>query len=152
MRTGLGIGLGLGVTGYGGGALVPGTPAITLTSTSADNTPDFDVDLPSGNGDYRDAAAGDHLIMEYQLQSGGSWSSYLNYTLSSGDIASDTISISSVSSVADGSYYFRARLERSALIGANSSSASVTISAINNLIWGSGNDLLWGSGNVINWG
>jgi hypothetical protein len=107
----------------------PSFPFLTWVSASTDTTPDFNVDLPSGNGDYRDAAAGDHLILEYQLQSGGSWTTYVDRTLSSGDISSDTISVTGISSIADGSYFFRARIVRGAIQGTNSTNVAVTIAA-----------------------
>jgi len=126
----LGRGFGsLGSSG-GGGVVVPAAPALTWNSTSADTTPDFLVDLPSGNVDpIKDATAGDHLILEHQLQSGGAWTQYLDRTLSGGDISDDTISVTGVGALSSGDYYFRGRIERGALIGTNSSSVAVTVAA-----------------------
>jgi hypothetical protein len=128
----LGRGFGsLGSLGNAGEAVVvPAAPALTWNSLEADDEPDFLVDLPSGNVDPdEDAAAGDHLIIEYQLQAGGAWTEYVDRTLIAGDITDDTITITGVGSVANGSYYFRARIERGALIGTNSTNTSVTINA-----------------------
>jgi hypothetical protein len=112
----------------GGSVVVPAAPALTWNSLETDNEPDFLVDLPSGNVDpTRDAAAGDHLIIEYQLQAGGAWTEYVDRTLIADDITDDTITITGVGPVANGSYYFRARIERGALIGTNSANEAVTI-------------------------
>lgn len=143
---------GLGVLGSASGTpvVVPAAPALTWNSTSSDTTPDFLVDLPSGNTDpIQDAAAGDHLILEYQLQAGGAWTQYLDHTLSSGDITGDIISQSGVTPVASGDYYFRGRLERGALIGTNSSSVAVTIAAAsaNNRIASASNRRISSAGN-----
>jgi hypothetical protein len=135
--------------------VVPAAPALTWNSLETDDEPDFLVDLPSGNVDPdQDAAADDHLIIEYQLQAGGAWTEYVDRTLIAGDITDDTISVSGVGSVANGDYFFRARIERGALIGTNSANEEVTINVAtgNNLLWGVGNDLLWGVGNNLNWG
>lgn len=106
----------------------PNPPALVWISASSDATPDFDIDLPNGNGNYKDAAAGDHLIIEYQLQSGGAWTTYIDRTLSAGDITDDIISVTGVSSLANGDYYFRGRITRGALVSSNSANVSVTIS------------------------
>jgi hypothetical protein len=123
-----------GLLGSAGEAVVvPAAPALTWNSLEADDEPDFLVDLPSGNVDPdEDAAAGDHLIIEYQLQAGGAWTEYVDRTLIAGDITDDTITITGVGSVASGSYYFRARIERGALIGTNSANEEVTIAASGN--------------------
>jgi hypothetical protein len=122
-----------GHLGSAGGSVVvvPAAPALTWNSLETDNEPDFLVDLPSGYGvgDVRNAAAADHLIIEYQLQAGGAWTQYIDHPLSAGDITDDTITITGVGSVANGSYYFRARIERGALIGTNSANEAVTINA-----------------------
>lgn len=112
---------------------VPAAPALTWNSLETDDEPDFLVDLPSGNVDpVRDAAAGDHLILEYQPQAGGSWTQYIDRTLSGGDITDDTISVAGVGTVSNGSYFFRGRIERPSpvLIGTNSANASVTINVV----------------------
>jgi hypothetical protein len=129
---------GFGSGGALGGAstpavVAPAAPALTWNSLETDDEPDFLIDLPSGNVDpVEDAAADDHLIIEYQLQAGGSWTEYVDHTLTAGDITDDTISIAGVGSVANGDYYFRARLERPspALIGTNSANEEVTINAV----------------------
>jgi hypothetical protein len=132
-----GLGLRYGTLGavLGGAStpavVVPAAPALTWNSLETDDEPDFLVDLPSGNVDPdQDAAADDHLIIEYQLQAGGAWTEYVDRTLIAGDITDDTISVSGVGSVANGDYFFRARIERGALIGTNSANASVTINLV----------------------
>lgn len=141
----------LGVLGGASGpAEVPAAPALTWNSLETDNEPDFLVDLPNGWGDYRDAAAGDHLIIEYQLQAGGAWTEYVDHTLTAGNITDDTITVTGVGSVANGSYYFRARIERGALIGTNSANESVTINVVaatNRFMWGT-DQILWGADNL----
>lgn len=134
----------------GGSVVVPAAPALTWNSTSADTTPDFLVDLPNGQIDpIQDAAAGDHLIVEYQLQSGGAWTQYLDRTLSAGDISDDVISVTGVGALSAGDYFFRGRIERSPLIGTNSSNASVTIAvAANRRISSTGNARISSTGNT----
>jgi hypothetical protein len=146
---------GFGSAGHLGSAgetvVVPAAPALTWNSLEADNEPDFLVDLPSGNVDpTRDAAAGDHLIIEYQLQAGGAWTGYIDHTLIAGDITDDTIAVTGVGAVANGSYFFRGRIERGALIGTNSANESVTINVVaatNRLMWGT-DQILWGADNL----
>jgi hypothetical protein len=117
--------------GSGESVVVPAAPVLVWASLETDDEPDFEVDLPNGNVDpIEDAAEGDHLIFEYQLQSGGAWTEYLDHTLTAGDITDDDISVPGVDSVADGDYFFRARLERGALIGTNSASVEVTIDTV----------------------
>jgi hypothetical protein len=117
--------------GAGESVVVPAAPGLTWNSLETDNEPDFLVDLPSGNVDPdQDAAAGDHLIIEYQLQAGGAWTGYVDRTLIAGDITDDTITVTGVGTVANGSYYFRDRIERGALIGTNSANEAVTINAV----------------------
>jgi hypothetical protein len=134
--------------------VVPAAPALTWNSLETDDEPDFLVDLPSGNVDPdEDAAAGDHLIIEYQLQAGGAWTEYVDRTLIAGDITDDTITVTGVGSVPNGDYFFRARLERPspALIGTNSANESVTINAVgatNRLMWGA-DQLTWGADRLI---
>lgn len=144
--------LGSGLLGSPGGSpvVVPAAPALTWNSLETDDEPDFLVDLPDGNIDpIQDAAAGDHLILEYQPQAGGAWTQYIDRTLLSGDITDDTISVSGVGSVPNGSYFFRGRIERGALVGTNSSSVAVTVAATTNrLMWGI-DQLLWGADRLI---
>lgn len=117
-----------------GSAENPNPPALTWNSAETDATPDFLVDLPSGWGDYRDAAENDHLIIEYQLQAGGAWTEYLDRTLSAGDITDDTISVTGVSSLSNGDYYFRGRITRGSLSSSNSSNVSVTIAVASHAV------------------
>lgn len=140
MRFGrLGAGFGrLGSSGSAAGeaVAVPAAPALTWNSLETDDEPDFLIDLPSGNVDpIQDAAADDHLIIEYQLQAGGAWTEYVDHTLTAGDITDDTITIAGVGSVANGDYYFRARIERGALIGTNSTNEEVTIAVVGADAW-----------------
>lgn len=108
--------------------VAPAAPLMTWASTSSDSTPDFDIDLPSGVGDGTDAAAGDVLHIQYSDDAWVTPQEYVSYTLLSGDITADTISESGISAIADGSYVFRARLERSGVgNSAWTSDVSVTI-------------------------
>src|SRR5688572_21085261 len=89
----------LGGVGGSPPVVVPAAPALTWNSLETDNEPDFLIDLPSGNVDpIEDAAAADHLIIEYQLQAGGAWTEYVDHTLDAGDISDDTITITGVGS------------------------------------------------------
>jgi hypothetical protein len=130
---GLRLGLGTGLSsrpnrGSGGStSLAPGAVVLTWDGVSSDTTPNFDVDLPSGNGAPRDAAAGDVLRIQYSSNGGSSWNAYLTHTLDAGDIAVGSITVTGVSPLADGSYLFRPRLERGALVSAWGASESVTI-------------------------
>lgn len=109
--------------------VVPAAPLMTWASTSSDNTPDFSIDLPSGAGDGTDAAAGDVLHIQYSNDAWVTPQEYVSYTLLTADITADIITKSGVTAVADGTYVFRARLERSgAGNSAWTSDVAVTIS------------------------
>src|SRR5262245_48717430 len=108
-------------------AIVP--PVITWTGDTSDTTPDFDIDLSSGLGAPRDAAAGDVFHEQYSPDSGATWNDYLLHTLTSGDIAGTPFTVSGVSPLANGTFPFRARLERGSITSAWSASVSVTVSA-----------------------
>lgn len=118
-----------------------------MNSLSTDNTPDFLVDIPKGWGDYRDAVAGDHLVISYQPQAGGAIVVYLDYTLTSGDITSDTIAATGASPVANGIFNFWINMVRGALTSANSANVSVTVAVGNNRISSAGNRRISSVGN-----
>lgn len=103
---------------------VPNAPSLDWTSGSADTTPDFDVTLPTGFGDFRDAAVGDVLRIEY-----AHGSTYLTRTLILGDISGSALNLSA-SALSDGTYAFRARLERTGgtLLSAWSADETVIVS------------------------
>lgn len=113
----------------------PLAPILTWDDNTADTTPNFSVDLPSGNGAPRDAAANDVLRIQYSSDSGANWSAYLTHTLDAGDIAGDPITVTGVTPLANGSYVFRARLERGSIVSAWSASENATVNAAGYLYW-----------------
>lgn len=109
-------------------ALGPDAPSLTWTSSPTDNTPNFDIGLPEGNGAPGDIVAGDVLVIEYSGDGGSTWTTYLTHSITSGDISSGTINESGVGPVADGSYLFRGHLTRTGSANSpNSSNVSVLI-------------------------
>jgi hypothetical protein len=99
--------------GSGVDPLAPGAlELVTWAGVTTDTTPDFDIDLPSGNGSPLDAEVDDVLRGEYSANGGGSWSAYLTNTLDAGEILGDTITEGGVTPLTGGEYTFRWRLER----------------------------------------
>jgi hypothetical protein len=90
----------------------PGAVVLSWDGDDTDTRPDFDVDLPSGQGAPLDAEVDDVLVIQYRLQSGvdGDYAEYLTDTLDAGEVAGDTITVPGVDPLSDGDYYFRARL------------------------------------------
>jgi hypothetical protein len=115
------------------GADWPFAPALTWNGSTADRTPDFDVDISSGNGAPYDTATNDVLRIEYSANSGANWSAYLTHSFSSGEIAGNPITVSGVTPLANGAYLFRARIERGSNESAWSASAAVTV--VSNITW-----------------
>jgi hypothetical protein len=110
----------------------PGAVVLTWDGDDTDTRPDFDVDLPSGQGAPLDAEVDDVLVIQYRLQSGvdGDYAEYLTDTLDAGEVAGDTITVPGVDPLSDGDYYFRARLERDGtLFGPWSNVEDVTVAA-----------------------
>lgn len=105
-------------------------PEITWVEDTSDARPDFDIDLPSGNGGNLDAAADDILHLQYSSDAGANWSDYLSHTLTSGEVAGDEITVAGVSGLANGIYIFRARLERGIYASDWGLSDTVTIDAV----------------------
>lgn len=124
--------LGLGFS-FGFGRLSGSRPILSVTITwdgdDTDSRPDFDVDLPFGNGPPQDAAANDVLRLEYSTDGGSIWNAYLTHTLTADEIAGDPITVNGVNAVSNGVRLFRARLERGTKFSAWSASESVTINA-----------------------
>lgn len=129
MALGFGFGFGLQRGQSSLVALSPFAPVLTWVGDEADRTPDFDVDIPSGNGAPHDAAADDVLRIQYSSNGGSSWNAYLTHTFTSGDIAGDPITVSGVTPIVNGSYLFRARIERGLFLSAWSDSEAVTVDA-----------------------
>lgn len=99
-------------SGSGVEPLAPG-PGISIvswvTTPTTDPTPNLQVNLPSGNaGDdaHLNAAAGDVL----QVRADGSL--WFQHTLTSDDISNDTITVTGVDPLADGSWDIDVRLTR----------------------------------------
>jgi hypothetical protein len=90
-----------------------GSIVITWNTAATDNTPGFEVDLPLENGAPTDVEEGDTLAFEYTTNGGSSWTSYVDITITAGHISGDSLSFAGASSIADGEWDFRARLERS---------------------------------------
>jgi len=89
----------------------PGACTLSVTSAASDNEPDFDVVLPSGFSDDRDALVGDDLVIQYRLV-GGVFATYASKLLDLGDIAGSSTTQLGVTTLDDGDYEFRCRLER----------------------------------------
>jgi hypothetical protein len=128
-RMGSGVGAGDGA----GPSLLPGAVVLTWDGDDTDTRPDFDVDLPSGLGAPEDAEEDDIIRFQYRLQSGVD-ADYADYMvtdpLTAGQIAGDPITVSGVGALANGDYYFRARLERDGtLLGPWSNVEEVTVAA-----------------------
>jgi hypothetical protein len=94
----------------------PAAPDIAFDEPAA-NPPVMNVDLPSGNGNYLDAAANDVLRVQVTLATDAGFASpdiNATTTLDAGDIVSDTIAVEYSGITTDGltAYISRARLER----------------------------------------
>lgn len=80
---------------------------VTWITPSTDTTPDFQLTLPS------DKTAGDIVKFEYRVTGIGSYATYLTHTVTSGDIAAGTITLTGVIALTDLTQYdFRAHIER----------------------------------------
>ncbi len=108
-------------------AEVPDAPVLTWTSGTTDNMPNFEVDLPSGFGDYRDAADGDIIYLE--IADNIAFTTTSTDTLDAGDIVGDPVEMEQGAPLTDGTYYARARLRRGASYGAYSNIETETIDA-----------------------
>lgn len=78
-------------------------PTLTLTSGSSDNTPDF---VLSG-----DLAVSDTVRFSYSTDSGFSGASEITNTIDAGEDAANSLSFAT-GALANGTWYFRARVER----------------------------------------
>lgn len=81
-------------------------PTLDWTSASTDTTPDFDVVLDAGT------QAGDTLYLQYSATNFGAYTE-LSDTLDDNEISSGRVSIPSPE-LADGTYYFRIKVNSSA--------------------------------------
>lgn len=118
------LGRTIGLRSSGGGAVtpsIPGAMSISWDEVDADSTPGFDIAFDA-------VSAGDLLRIQWSIDSGAHWTDYLTHILSSGDIESD-FTVSGVTPLSDGSYIFRARLERSGHAGEWSDTTSAHIDA-----------------------
>jgi hypothetical protein len=113
----------MGAVGSGTGESLPPMDALTSfawATTETDNTPGFDVGLPAA------ALADDVLRIEYD--GGAGYQLYLTYVLQAADIVAGSITgVASGDPLSDGSYTFRARLERTGYSGSPYSTDAVTI-------------------------
>lgn len=91
---------------------VPFPPVLAWASVPSDQTPNFDIDLPTGAGDTTDVAVGDVLVVQYSTDAGFNWTTYLTDTLDAGEIAGSSLNVTA-SILSLGVYVFRSRLERS---------------------------------------
>jgi hypothetical protein len=89
----------------------PGAVVLTWDGDDTDTRPDFDVDLPSGQGAPLDAEVDDVLVIQYSIN-GTDWFAYLSDTLDLGEVTGDTVTVPGVDPLTGGAYFFRARLER----------------------------------------
>jgi len=100
-------------------AAAPVAPVLLLTSDASDNTPDFTL---SG-----DLALGDTVRLQYATASDFTGASAVTNTVDAGEDATNTLSLVT-GALADGTWYFRARVERpDAVISDWSNTESVTL-------------------------
>lgn len=94
-----------GVVDTGGGGLLPApaAPTLTLISGASDNTPNFTLD--------GDLAVNDVVRFQYSTDSGFSGASETTNTIDAGEDAANEIAFAT-GTLADGTWYFRARIER----------------------------------------
>lgn len=101
------MGLGFGRLGAGGrhAALLaaPATPTLALISGTSDNTPNFTLD--------GDLAVNDVVRFQYSTDSGFAGASTITNTIDAGEDAANEIAFAT-GTLADGTWYFRARIER----------------------------------------
>jgi hypothetical protein len=114
----------------------PGQPAVDLQAasdsgaSSSDDvtnvaTPLFDIDLPSGFGDARDAVAGD--VLQLEISDGVGFTDPIDDTLDAGEVAADVVALPPSAALAEGDYFARARLVRGARVGPWSATLAFTI-------------------------
>lgn len=105
---------GLPVTGLASGPLVPAAPLLSVVEPVT-NPPAFDVDLPSGNGNYLDAAVGDTLRLQVTLATDTGFAAVedeATVVLDSDDLTADVIEVAGLETLDAASTIARARLER----------------------------------------
>ena len=96
-------------------------PTLVITSGTSDNTPDFTL-----NGDF---AVGDTVRFQYGTASSFAGVSEVSNTIDAGEDAANSLDFDIVTALANGTWYFRARIERPSLgIGGWSNTQSVAIS------------------------
>ena len=112
-------------SGTGGGATeVPAAPSLVWVSDSTDTAPNFTVDLPSGFGDYRDAADGD--IVNLEITDNAAFSTSSTNTLDVGEVTGDIVAMEATT-LPNGTYWARARLKRGADYGSYSNVETKTL-------------------------
>jgi len=103
---------------------MPAAPVLVWISATTDNTPNFTVDLPSGYGDTRDAADGDIVYLEVVDNVSFTYSS--TDTLTGPEVTGDIIAMEATT-LANATYWARARLKRGASYGPYSNVETKTI-------------------------
>jgi len=96
------------------GGAFPAAPSLTVVEPVT-NPPAFDVDLPSGNGDYRDAAVADVLRLQITLATDTGFASVVDEvtdTLDAGELSADVIEVAGLDTLAAANTIARARIER----------------------------------------
>jgi uncharacterized repeat protein (TIGR01451 family) len=113
----------------GGGVLI-GSLVLTWDEDDTDSTPEFEVDLPLGNGAPTDIAEDDVLAFEYSLDGADDWSSYVDITVTAGHISGDPLSFAGATPLANGEYDFRVRAERTGGFTSPWATDDVTVDAV----------------------
>lgn len=100
------------------------SPTDNITNVTS---PLFDINLPSGFGDSRDAQAGDLLKLE--ISDNASFTDTVSDTLDAGEVAGDIVALPPSAALGDGTYFARARIERGATAGPWSSTLTFVVDA-----------------------
>jgi hypothetical protein len=109
----------------------PAAPTFAQPVVTTDSTPQFQIVLPDGYGDFRDAAVDDTIRIytsENNEETFTLWAT--SAALDAGQIAGDPISISGVTPLANGRYQAHARLARTGALGELSNQVDFSIDAV----------------------
>ncbi len=102
--------------------VAPAAPTLTLTTGPTDNTPDFNL--------TGDLVLGDTVRFQYSTSSSFSGASELTNTIDAGEDAANLITFTT-GALANGTWYFRARIERpESAMGGWSNTETITIAVV----------------------
>jgi hypothetical protein len=109
----------------------PAAPTFAQPVVTTDSTPQFQIVLPDGYGDFRDAAVDDTIRIytsENNEETFTLWAT--SAALDAGQIAGDPISISGITPLINGRYQAHARLARAGALGDLSNQVDFSIDAV----------------------